>query len=101
MDRSETIVYPDVRVEKLPKWAQEHIALLRRRLDLQPVSVGMAPEARVPAAIEFLQRTVTCLEPFTKRGFAQSAVAGVAVFVGNVPHRQRRMLSVALSHFAC
>lgn len=32
IDRSENIVPVDSRVEKLPKWAQDHIAVLRMRL---------------------------------------------------------------------
>ena len=62
---------------------------------LVPIAVRMAPDARVPGAVQRLEGRVLRAQPFPEGGLAQRAVAVAVVFIGDVPEFQRGMASVA------
>src|SRR5690349_14512647 len=66
------------------------------RLDLFPACVGVAPEGRPVAGIQNVQALVALLQPGTKLTGACLAIAGAAVFVGDMPRDQCGMVVIAL-----
>ena len=68
-----------------------------RREDLRPVAVVLPPERRGPRVVEVVQTAVTPPQPAPERLGGQVAVAGGAVLVVHVPHRQRRVAAVVLA----
>ena len=85
--------------EALPAQRQAvHIALAdgRRAVQLAPVGVRLGPESRPPRMVERVERAVFALQKFAKRLLAQFAVTCAAVFVGNVPADDGRMMAEAL-----
>ncbi|CAH0324378.1 hypothetical protein SRABI106_04492 [Rahnella aquatilis] len=71
-------------------------ALRRRRFDLRPVGIGVAPESAPPGLIKRIERDVTGFQPVAETGLAVMAMALAAVFVGNMPANHRRMMGVTL-----
>ena len=69
------------------------------RVDVLEVAVALAPEGRAPGLVDRVDRAVRGGEPAAEVGGAGRAVAGGdgdAVLVVDVPHRQRRVVAVAL-----
>ena len=73
-----------------------HLALRRRRFNLRPVAVGMAPESAPPGLVEILQGLVPRLQPVAKASLAALAMTFAAIFIGNMPAQHRRMRRIAL-----
>ena len=64
--------------------------------DLIPCRVGVAPEVAPIRFVERVERAVFRLQPLLERAHAEVAIAVAVVFIGDMPERQRGMLSVAL-----
>lgn len=70
-----------------------------RRVDVLEAGVALAPEGGAPGFVDGVDRAVRRLQPAAEVGGAGVAVAGGdgdAVLVVHVPHRQRRVVAVAL-----
>ncbi len=69
-----------------------------RREDVVAGRVALAPERRAPGVVERVEGVVAALQPVAEGDGAGVAVAGqvvAGVLVGDVPHRQRRVVGVA------
>ena len=73
-----------------------HLALRRRRFNLRPVAIGMAPESAPPGLVEVLQGLIPRLQPAAKAGLAALAMTFAAIFIGNMPAQHSRVRSIAL-----
>ncbi|MNI33410.1 hypothetical protein D3C73_873590 [compost metagenome] len=60
----------------------------------------MSPETGVPGFVKGIQRAVTVLQPDPESGFRLLGIVVAAIFIGNMPGHQARMVLVALSQLA-
>ena len=55
----------------------------------------------MPSAVQLLQRAVTPAQPEPEFGLAGGAIAVGSVFIGHMPHGERRMMRVPFCHLLC
>ncbi len=78
------------------------LKMLRQKIGrdyLVPVVKGMSPKGGVPCLVEVLYRAVAFFQPCAEGALAVFAVAGSAVFVGNMPCDDIVIVLVALRQF--
>ena len=68
---------------------------------LAPIGIGMSPKVAPTLKIEPVKiAVILLLQPVAEGLLAELALAGPAVFVGDVPKGQRRMGSITFRQFA-